>query len=81
MKSSNSLHFHPGQHLNDILEIRNISLSTLSKMSNLREETLLEFLTGNMDVNDNIAIGLEKALKIDKSFWYNLQRIYNRDQK
>ena len=77
--NNNSLHFHPGQHLNDILETRDMSLNTLSKKSNLDEETLFEFITGNIDVNDNIAIGLEKALKIDKSFWYNLQKIYDRE--
>ncbi len=71
--------FHPGEHLADELEARNLTQRAFSKATGLSSSVLNEIIKGKRDINPAIALKLEEALGISTETWMNLQVQYDLD--
>lgn len=70
---------HPGEILNDELEARKISQIDFAKQIGLQKSQLNEIINGKRGINADLALLLEKALKIDADYWMNVQKNYELD--
>lgn len=68
---------HPGETISDILEDRNITQKELAKRAGVSEPFLSDVIRGKKDISKGLAMGLEYALGVPKSFWLNLQANYD----
>lgn len=71
--------FHPGEHLFDELQARNLTQSAFCKASGLSASVLNEIIKGKRDINPEIALKLEEGLGISAETWTNLQVQYDLD--
>ncbi|MBP3869547.1 MAG: HigA family addiction module antidote protein [Faecalicoccus sp.] len=68
---------HPGETISDVLEDRNITQKELAKRAGVSEPFLSDVIRGKKDISKGLAMGLEYALGVPKSFWLNLQANYD----
>ncbi|MBP1309248.1 addiction module HigA family antidote [Paenibacillus sp. 1182] len=67
----------PGETIQEVIEDRGITVSSLAKGIELHEELTKGLLTGSVRITHDIATRLEQFLEIGHSFWLNLERNYN----
>ncbi len=70
---------HPGEMLGDELEARNLTQKQLAAMLGVSGTFISELIRGKKSISVALALGLEKILGINASFWLNGQAQYNRN--
>lgn len=73
-----TLAFHPGDYVKDIVEDLNLSRSELAFKLDVELETLNNLIDGKIDLDEELAYKLEKFTRIDVKTWLNLQESYNK---
>ena len=68
---------HPGETISDLLEERDITQKELAQRAGISEAFLSDVIHGKKDISKGLAMGLEYALGIPRSFWLNLQANYD----
>ncbi len=74
---SPDLLIHPGETISDLLEARNIAQKELAQRAGVSEAFLSDVIHGKKDISKGLAMGLEYALGLPRSFWLNLQANYD----
>ena len=74
MKDKESLLIKPCETIREVLDDRKISVKDFSDMMKMSEKECRELLKGNKRISVEIAVSLERALDVDRSFWINLQK-------
>ena len=75
---SRDLIIHAGDTLKEMLEERQISQATLSKMTGFSQKHVSEIVNGLTSIKPEFAYALEKCFKgVKASFWLNLQNSYD----
>lgn len=74
---SPDLLIHPGETISDLLEARNIAQKELAKRAGVSEAFLSDVIHGKKDISKGLAVSLEYALGLPRSFWLNLQANYD----
>lgn len=69
--------FHPGTFIKDELEARNMSQQNLANNLGISKSEVSLLVNGHRNITAQIAVLLEKALKIEAEFWMNLQMKYD----
>ena len=77
MQSAFEWLIHPGEIVSDILEERNLTQKELAQRAGVSEAFLSEVIRGKKDISKELAMGLECALEVPRSFWLNLQANYD----
>ena len=77
MQSAFEWLIHPGEIISDILEERNLTQKELAQRAGVSETFLSEVIRGKKDISKELAMGLECALEVPRSFWLNLQANYD----
>lgn len=72
---------HPGETISDILEERNLTQKELAQRAGVSETFLSDVIHGKKDISKELAMGLECALDVPRSFWLNLQANYDAEKK
>lgn len=70
---SPDLLIHPGETISDLLEERGITQKELAQRAGVSEAFLSDVIHGKQDISKGLAMGLEYALGVPRSFWFNLQ--------
>jgi len=73
---SHDLIIHPGETISDVLEERGISQAELASRTGVSAAYMSNVIAGKKDISAKLAMGLEYALGVPKSFWLNLQSNY-----
>lgn len=73
----NTLAFHPGDYVKDIVEDLNLSRTELAVKLDVELETLNNLIDGKIDLDEELAYKLEKLTGVDVKTWLNLQESYN----
>lgn len=68
---------HPGETIGDVLEERGITQAELAARTGVSPAYMSNVIAGKKDISTNLAMGLEYALGVSKSFWLNLQANYD----
>ena len=71
-----SLDFHPGDYIKDIIEDLNLSRTELAIKLDVELETLNNLIDGKIDLDEELAYKLEKLTGVDSKTWLNLQESY-----
>ena len=74
---SRDLLIHPGETISDLLEERHITQKELAQRAGVSEAFLSDVIHGKKDISKGLAMGLEYALDVPRSFWLNLQANYD----
>lgn len=74
---SHDLLIHPGETISELLEERRITEMDLAQKTGISEELLSDVIHGRKAMSENLAMGLEYAFDVSKSFWLNLQANYD----
>ena len=74
---SRDLLIHPGETIADLLEDRGITQKELAKRAGVSEPFLSDVIRGKKDISKGLAMGLEYAFGVSRSFWLNLQANYD----
>ena len=77
MRSAFEWLIHPGEIISDILEERNLTQKELAQRAGVSEAFLSEVIHGKKDISKELAMDLECALEVPRSFWLNLQANYD----
>lgn len=64
----------PGETLLEMLEDRQMAVSTLSALSGLSEQDVVGLLAGNVKLTESMAAALEQALGISSGTWLRLEK-------
>jgi len=70
----------PGDTIKDIMEERGISNIGLQTLLNLSEGTINDLLSGEYNIDRNMAIKLSNTLGSTPEFWENRERLYKEAQ-
>ena len=73
MRSAFEWLIHPGEIISDI----NLTQKELAQRAEVSETFLSEVIHGKKDISKELAMGLECALEVPRSFWLNLQANYD----
>lgn len=68
---------HPGETIAEVLELHNITQAELAARAGVSAAYVCNVITGKKDISAKLAMGLEYALGVSKSFWLNLQAEYD----
>ncbi len=71
--------FHPGEHLKDEIESREMSQQVLADKLNLSKSEISLIINGHRNITPTIAVKLEEVLGINAEFWMNIQIKYDID--
>jgi HTH-type transcriptional regulator / antitoxin HigA len=71
---------HPGAMLLDEIEASEYSQTDFASLIGYNKSQLNEIIKGKRNINAELAILLEKALKIDADFWLEAQKNYDLDK-
>lgn len=74
---SPDLLIHPGETISDLLEERHITQKELARRTGVSEAFLSDVIHGKKDISKGLAMKLEYAFGIRRSFWLNLQADYD----
>jgi len=69
-------HVHPGQFLEEELEINGLKQSDLAKRTGLTSKTINTIIKGNAPISPDTAVLLESVLGKPALYWLNLDAIY-----
>lgn len=72
---------HPGETVKEVLSDRKISLELFSYEMGMDLTECKRLLDGSEDISPETAERLEMVLNIDRSFWENLQKIYDKEKR
>ena len=70
---------HPGEMLKDELQERGIAQKEFANLTGIQQTQLNEIIKGKRNLNEDIALLIGKALKMDAVLWFNMQRNYELD--
>ena len=76
-RMSPDLLIHPGETISELLEERRITEMDLAHKTGISEELLSDVIHGRKAISEDLAMGLEYAFGISRSFWLNLQANYD----
>ena len=68
---------HPGEMIADLITERGITQSELARRMGVSEAYISSVLSGKKSISANLAMLLEYALGVSKTFWLNLQANYD----
>jgi|SRR5882757_345685 len=71
----------PGDTLLETMEIYGISKEALAHSLKMSTGQAQQLLDGVLPLTEEIAIGLERLVKIDKQFWINSEELYREKLK
>lgn len=71
--------FHPGEHLKDEIEAREMSQQQLADKMGISKSEISSIIHGRRNISPVTALSLEKTLGIDAEFWMNMQMKYDLD--
>lgn len=71
---------HPGLILVDEIEANGFNQIDFAKLIDLKRSQLNEIIKGKRNINADLALLLEKALRIDADFWMEAQKNYDLDK-
>ncbi len=71
---------HVGEYLKDELKARRMKQSALSSLTSIPAPILNDIIKGKRDITAEQSILIGRALDIDDSFFYNLQKQYDLDK-
>lgn len=74
---SRDLIIHPGETIEEILEMRGISQAELAARTGVSAAYISSIISGKKNISSKFAMSLEYALGVSKSFWLNLQANYD----
>ncbi len=74
---SRDLVIHPGETIAELLEDRGITQAELAARTGVSAAYISSLISGKKNISTNIAMSLEYALGVPKSFWLNLQANYD----
>lgn len=74
---SRDLLIHPGETIADVLEDRDMTQAELAIRTGVTPAYVSKVVNGQKDISARFAMALEYALGVKKSFWLNLQAIYD----
>lgn len=74
---SRDLIIHPGETIADMIETRDLTQKELAHRAGVSEAFLSDVIRGKKDISKSLALGLEYALDVPRSFWLNLQANYD----
>ena len=70
---------HPGEMIKDELKERNMTQKQLAAESGIKASVLSETINGKRSVSLNVAVALEKVLRVPADVWMNMQTQYDLD--
>ena len=77
-RMSHDLLIHPGETISELLEERRIVTEMdLAQKTGISEALLSDVIHGRKAISQDLAMGLEYAFGISRSFWLNLQANYD----
>ena len=77
-RMSPDLLIHPGETISELLEERRIVTEMdLAQKTGISEALLSDVIHGRKAISQDLAMGLEYAFGISRSFWLNLQANYD----
>lgn len=75
--ANQTLHLHPGEILNDLLNERGLSQRELASRLDIAHSLLSNILNGNRSINIKLAISLQAVGFNDANFWLTKQLAYD----
>lgn len=72
---------HPGEHVQEYLEVHGMTVDTLAKAMNVDRVELCNLLDGKGRITPEIAKGLARVFQRSESLWLNIQANYDKAQK
>ncbi|WP_297809599.1 ImmA/IrrE family metallo-endopeptidase [uncultured Methylophaga sp.] len=69
----------PGDTISQILDLRNISLKSFSKMLGIKQSDTRKLLKGEHEINNELALKLSSNLGASQDFWINREQTYRCD--
>ena len=79
--TSPSLLIHPGETIADVLEDRGMTRDELAGKMGVDVATIGAVIDGRADIPAHLAVGLERALGVPRSFWSALQANYDKERR
>ena len=73
---TNKIPFLVGSYIKDFINYEEITDYEFAKRAGLDVEIVDKLINGEMTVNKNLALKLERATKVDYKTWLNLQKTY-----
>lgn len=74
---SRDLIIHPGETIAEVITERGISQAELAMRTDVSAAYISNVISGKKNISAKFAMNLEYALGVPKSFWLNLQAIYD----
>lgn len=75
--TDDSVIFHPGYYLFEIMHSRKISVEDLSEKTGINDDEISDVLSGRKDISKIFATKLYDYFGISPSYWMNLQNEYD----
>lgn len=69
----------PGDTIKELLEQENLNINELTSLLGFSKAEVQGLLSGSTTIDNRIATCLQDFFGIEKSFWLNLERIYQED--
>jgi len=66
----------PGETIRDTLREKGMSITRLSKLTNMSMERITSLLDGKLEITTHIAVALEQALNVPAYFWLDREAKY-----
>jgi addiction module HigA family antidote len=77
MTTKVSLVIHPGEHIADDLDVREMTAAELAAMMGVGAERVSRLVNGRTSVTGDTALRLAEAFGPSAEFWIRLQRDYD----
>lgn len=74
---NNTIVFHPGSYIEDIIDDMGITQSEFAKKLNITEKTLDKLINGLIPLSEDLAEKLSKLTGTSVKLWLNLQQKYD----
>lgn len=74
---NNTIIFHPGRYIEDIIDDMGITQSEFAKKLNITENTLGQLINGLIPLSEDLAEKLSKLTGTSTKLWLNLQQKYD----
>lgn len=68
----------PGETLDELMTNQGLDAAALGEATDLGADTIQGLLDATVPITDDIAAALDRATKVSKQFWLNLQAQYDR---
>lgn len=77
IKYNNSIAFHPGSYVEDIIRERNITESEFAEQLGVSSRTISKIIDGKEDISEDVANKLAEFTGVSLKTWLNLQKNYD----